>query len=233
MYSSKIKPEEWYPSYIHTYLERDVRQLINIGSISRFQKFIRLIAGRIGQLINFNSIAAETGVSYHTIQSWLSVLEASYVVCMVNPFYENYRKRIVKTSKLYFYDTGLACSLLGIDNKKNLTNHFLKGSLFENLVLTELMKAKFNFNKRYEIYFWRESNGNEIDFILEKSGKRIAIEIKLSKTFNTQFLKSLNFWKDLSKQNKSLNLIYGGNENFKRSNVNVYGWNSLDKVIPR
>lgn len=232
IYDKNLQPADWLESYITTYVERDVRKIINIGDLSVFQKFLILCAGRTGQLINFSSVANELAISYHTVQSWLSVLEASFIVFRLQPYFKNYNKRLVKSPKLYFYDTGLACSLLGIQTIEQLQSHYLKGELFESLIISEFYKHQFNIGRRPSIYFWRNNLGQEIDCILEDSLKVKALEIKSGMTIHKDFFKNLNYWNKLSGNMPEQSfLIYGGEENQKRSLGNVVSWNNLQVIF--
>lgn len=234
IYDKNLNPTDWLKSYITTYVERDVRQISNIGNLANFQKFIKLCAGRIGQLINFSSLANELAVSYHSVQSWLSILEASFIVFRLQPFYKNFNKRLVKMPKLYFYDTGLACSLLGIQTIEQLQLHYLKGELFENLIISELYKYQLNIGKQPSFYFWRNNQGKEIDCIFEEGIKEKAIEIKSAITVHQDFLKNLNYWNKLSgNEPEDSFLIYGGTNNQKRNTGNVISWNNIQLVFEK
>ena len=182
----------YYPAYVRTYLDRDVRELINVKDLLQFNTFLRLCAGRIGSLFNASELAAEVGVSPHTIMAWLSVLEASYVVTLLRPYSANTTKRLVKTPKLYFCDTGLACYLLGIESPEQLARDKMRGHLFENLIVMEALKWQFNRGKLASLYFYRDSNKNEIDLLMGESGKMNGIEIKSSMTYHTDFSKQLS-----------------------------------------
>lgn len=231
LYDKKIKPAQFYPSYIQSYTERDVRQLINISDLALFQKFMRLAAGRIGQLINYNSLGNELGVDHKTIKSWFSILEASFIVFFLPPHFKNFNKRLVKSPKLYFCDTGLACSLLGIKSAKEIKGHWAKGALFENLILADLMKNYYNKAERPPLYFWRDNTGNEVDCLIEESNKLKPVEIKSSTTINNSFFKGINYYNKLSKnKGKDSFLIYGGNKSYLRKEANVLSWQEIIKV---
>ncbi len=222
IYSMDIDPLDFYPAYISTYVERDVRAMIKIGDLNKFIKFIRLCAGRIGQLLNMAAIATETGVSIPTIDSWLSILEASYIVYRLEPNFNNYNKRIVKTPKIYFYDTGLACNLLGITSPDQIETHFLRGALFENLVINQFVKDGLNAGRRPDLSFWRDSAGLEVDLIHTKGMDQFGYEIKSGLTFNPDFFKGLKKWSILSSTPPDrLNVIYAGDEWLKTSSGNV------------
>lgn len=231
IYDAKISPSDFYPSYIRTYVERDVRPIQNIPDLSLFQRFLKLCAGRIGQLINLSSLATDCGISVNTAKGWLSILEQSYIVFVLRPHFQNFSKRLVKMSKLYFYDTGLACSLLEIENTNMLVNHYLRGGLFENLVIMELLKNRFNEGKTSNIYFWRNNHGNEIDCIIQKANVLTAIEIKSGKTFHPQFLKGLDYWEKLSGNKNEMYLVYGGEIQRNIENKKLIPWQKAGDLI--
>ena len=232
LHDKKLMPSDIYPSYIQTYIERDLRKLINVKNLSQFQRFLRLCAGRIGQIVNFSNISTETGVDYKTIQNWLSILETSYIVYTLPAWYENFNKRITKSPKLYFYDTGIACYLLAINSTNDLDVHFAKGALFENMIMNEIRKSYHNHNISSRMYFWRENNGIEIDLILDKGNKFIPIEIKSGRTINQDFFKNLLAIKKLGKNKiENLFLIYGGEEDQERSDVSVRSWKNLPDIV--
>jgi predicted AAA+ superfamily ATPase len=233
LYDQDLNPVRWLDDYLISYIERDVRTIINVGDLIQFQRFVRLCAGRIGQLVNFSQIGNELGISYHTVQKWLSVLEASFIVFRLQPWYSNYNKRIIKTSKLYFYDTGLASNLLGIKSSDELNIHFMRGALFENLIISELAKAFYNTGQRPPLYFWRDNSGNEIDCLIEAGQKLIPVEIKSGSTVTGEWLKGIRFFQKLSGTVKPENsfLIYGGEENQIRTECNVVSWKDAVRNI--
>ena len=213
IYHDDLDPGIWLNDYIQTYLERDVRQISNITDLHRFQQFLKLCAGHIGQMVNFSSFGNALGISYHTVQNWLSVLEASYIVFRLYPFHKNFNKRLVKTPKLYFYDSGLASVLLGLKTKEQAQLHFARGALFENLVIAEMMKNRFNAGFRPDFYFWRDNSGNEVDLIIDEGPCQKAVEIKSSRVINTDFFKGLDYWRKLSGDSReNLFLVVGGTE---------------------
>ncbi|MBL6964859.1 MAG: ATP-binding protein [Bacteroidetes bacterium] len=230
IYDRKLNPSEWLGNYITTYVERDVRQVLNVGDLSNFQKFIGLCAGRIGQLINFSSIGNELSVSYHTVQNWLSILETSFITYRVYPYHKNFNKRLIKSPKLYFNDTGLVCALLRIVNPDQLNTHYLKGEIFENMIFSEIRKFQFNHSSKKELYFWRDNSGKEIDCIIEDSPQSKAIEIKSAITIHQDFFKNLRWWQEISKS-KNASLIYGGGDTYNRSGIRVLGWKDCTKVF--
>ena len=225
LYNSKINPLDFYPSYIQTYLERDVRSIKNVTSLNSFQKFIKMCAGRSGQLLNLSSLSIDCGVTHNTIKSWISILEASFIVHLLYPHYKNFNKRLVKMPKLYFTDAGLMSSLLEIKNKNQIQNHPLRGNIFETFIVSELLKLRFNKGLRANLYFWRDKVGHEIDCILDKGLNLTPIEIKSGKTITGEMFKNIEYWKKVSGKSKNdAYLIYGGSSNQKRSGVNVLSW---------
>ena len=231
IYDRGIPPELFYSDYIQTYVERDVRSIKNIGSLSSFSRFLSLCAGRIGQLLNIDSLASDVGIASNTAKEWLSILEASYIIYTLKPHHKNFNKRLVKRPKLYFYDTGLACNLLQINSVNELDMHFAKGNLFENFILTELLKKRFNNAKTSNLYFWRDHHGKEIDCIIEKANSLVPIEIKSSKTYQKEHFKHMNYWNKLSDNSKENSyLVYAGNESDHLAYGNLMSWKHLNKI---
>ena len=234
IYDKDIAPDEFYPSYIKTFVERDVRQLINVVNLSDFQKFMRLCAGRIGQALNITSLSDDCGISVATVKNWLSVLEASYIIFLLQPHFKNFSKRLIKSPKLYFYDAGLASWLLKINSSEQLSDHYLKGGLFETLIISELHKNSYNAGKDPNLYFWRDLRGLEVDCIIEDSQKLIPIEIKSGKTINSSFWENLHEWCDISETPYSESyIVYAGNESQNRSLGNIVSWKNIDDIISR
>jgi len=211
LYDRPVTPQAWFNAYTTAYLERDVRQITRVHDLEAFYRFLRLCAGRTGQLLNFSSLASECGITHNTAKSWISVLEASYIVFLLRPHHRNFKKRLVKMPKLYFYDVGLAAWLLGITCLDHVRSHPLRGSLFETFIIAELAKQKLNRGERPELYFWRDSNGNEVDVIAEERGRLRPIEIKPGKTIKTDSCKGLKKYLALSGELSATPvLIYGG-----------------------
>lgn len=198
IFNDHLDPTKAYRNYFQTYIERDLRQLINLKDLLQFQRFIKLCAGRIGQILNLEGLGNDVGISSNTVKQWISILEASFILMRLQPYYENFGKRIIKSPKLYFTDVGLASYLLGIENTSQLTRDPLRGHLVENLVILELIKARLNQGLDPQLYYFRDVQGHEVDVIFQSGNSLVPIEIKASKTFNTEFLKNLNFFKTLA-----------------------------------
>ena len=225
IYANKLNPFKAYSDYYATYIERDVRQIVNVKDISMFQKFMMLCAGRVGSVFNANQLANEVGVSVPTINSWLSVLEASFIVYMLPPWFDNISKRLVKSPKLYFYDVGLASFLLGIRKKQHLETHPMRGHLFENLLVTEVLKMFYNSGYQPNIYYYRDNHGNEVDLVIPDGHQLIPVEIKSSETFHYGFLKGLNYFKKLyPKRVEKSFVVYAGDweQEVESSNIVKY-----------
>jgi len=186
-----LKPERFFNGYVQTYVERDVRSLINIKDLSRFQQFLVLLAGRIGQVMNYSALANDVGVSSTVIKNWISVLKASFIVFELPPYFANIRKRVIKSSKIYFMDTGLAAFLLGIRTAEQAARDPLRGGLYENLIILEVLKFFYNQGTRPDIYFFRDSKGNEVDLLIRVQGRLLPVEIKSAATFSRAFLKGI------------------------------------------
>ena len=231
IYDKNLQPYDWYPHYIQTYIERDIRLIKNVSNLASFQKFIKLCVGRIGQVLNLSAIGNDCGITHNTAKSWISLLETSFIVFLLKPHHKNFNKRLVKMPKLYFYDTGLACSLLGIENKKQLVSHYLRGHLFESLIISEIIKARFNQGLEPHCYYWRDKTGHEIDCIIEKASSLIPIEIKAGKTIVSDYFDGLNYWTKLSAVKKqNTYVVYGGDETQKRSTANIVSWKNIPSI---
>ncbi len=226
--AKKMNPADWYSAYINTYIERDVRQLKNISNLSQFAKLLKLCAGRTGQILNLTSFSNDCGIDQKTVASWLSVLQSSYIIYLLKPYSGNFNKRLIRTPKLYFYDTGVACSLLGIDNAKQITTHAAKGALFENMIVSELLKQRFNAGQSDNLFYWRDKTGNEVDVLIDKAGKLTALELKAGETIANDYFKGLEYFSSLNKKLVQSQLIYGGKQEQKRSNgIVVKPWNKI------
>lgn len=225
-------PYRWYKNYIATYVERDVRQIINVSDLSVFQDFVALCAGRIGQLLNLTSLGDDAGITYNTVKSWISLLEASYIIFLLKPHHNNFRKRIIQSPKLYFYDTGLACSLLGIESAAQVATHHMRGALTECLVISELRKQFFNADRLPATYYWRDKTGHEVDCILEIGPRTIPIEIKSSRSVSSDFFEGIHYWNALAeKDSKDSYLVYTGDQEQTRSHGNVVSWKNVGSIL--
>ncbi len=221
-------PRLFYPAYVRTYLERDVRNLIQVKDIYQFQTFLRLCAGRVGSLFNASELSNEVGVTVNTIRSWLSILQASYIVFMLHPYYENSRKRLTKTPKLFFYDTGLVCYLLGIETAQQLSSDRMRGHLFENMVIADLVKRYCNMGKSPEFMFYRDSNGNEIDLLVPSGQRMEGYEIKSAATYNSSFEKGFrNLPEQLSQRLVRRAVVYNGTQERRNAEIEVLRYFSL------
>lgn len=231
LYDQEMQPADFFPFYYETYLQMDVRDIQHVRDLTLFSNFINLCAGRVGQLLDYTSLANDAGVSVNTARGWLSVLEASFVVLLLHPFYKNLGKRVIKSPKLYFVDVGLASFLLNIHDATQLNNHYLRGNLFENMILVELMKHRFNKAQLSNLYFFRDSNKNEVDCILEDIELK-AVEIKSALTFSNSFIDGLvSFSKVSGMQPKNGFVIYGGEDNFTFKGFQVISWKNAEKLF--
>lgn len=228
LYDRPLTPELWFPSYVATYLERDVRQLLAVRDLDLFQRFIKLCAARTGQLLNLSSLATDCGISHVTAREWLSVLEASYVVMRLPPYYRNFGKRLVKTPKLYFLDVGLAAWLLGIRDARGMNTHALRGALFETLVVSEFVKQRYNAAQPADLYFWRDNVGHEVDLLFEDGWGLQAIEIKSGATFVDEWLDAARKWQKFSDDSEHAPwIIYGGDAGYSREGLRLLAWKDL------
>jgi predicted AAA+ superfamily ATPase len=228
-----IDANKWYANYIRTYVERDVRLIKNITNLPVFERFLRLCAGRVGQLLNMNSLGIEVGVDAKTIQAWIGILEASFIAFRLQPYHQSFNKRIVKMPKLYFYDTGLVAALLGIEQEKQLDVNVYRGALFENLIVLELMKARFNKANLKPLFFWRDSNGHEIDLLFERENELIPVEIKSGQTITNAYFKGIEYWQKLTQAaptNRGF-VVYAGSSIQHRSNpISVLPYHQMEQL---
>jgi uncharacterized protein len=226
--TKRIQPGEWYTAYAKTYIERDVRQIKNIGNLALFTKFLSLCAGRAAQVVNVNAIANDCGIDNKTVNSWLGILESSFIIYFLKPFYKNYNKQVTKSSKLYFYDTGLLCHLLHISGADELQNNMHKGAVFENLIVAEKVKQVENFGLARQLFFWRDKTGNEIDLLADDHKNIIIAEIKAAETITPAFWKTLLFFEKLHGSPLKKEVYYGGDESQNRSgSLTIKGWSSI------
>lgn len=231
LYDRDLTPSAWFGAYVTAYVERDVRQILKVQDLDAFQRFVRLCAGRSGQILNLSSLAADCGITHNTAKAWISVLEASYILFQLRPHHANFNKRLIKSPKIYFYDTGLLCWMLGIREPDQLTMHPLRGGIFETFVVSELVKTRFNKGERAGIHFWRDSNGNEVDVIADVGTKLMPIEIKSGQTLNRDFFIGLERWQTLAgDQITDPTLVYGGAELQTRKGIRVFGWETVGRV---
>lgn len=225
LYDRNLLPGDWFAGYVTTYVERDVRQLINVRDLSTFQRFLRMCAARSGQLLNLSSLAADCGITHNTAAAWISVLEASYIIHLLRPHYRNFNKRLVKSPKLYFCDVGLAAWLLGIHKPEEMAFHAQRGNLFETLIVSELLKQCWHDGRPSNLYFWRDSKGLEIDLVLEQGEQLLPIEIKSGATIAADFTDNLKKWAHLSGNPQQQSwLIYGGEQRFTSGTTEIIPW---------
>jgi uncharacterized protein len=233
LYADRLDPRDLYANYVRTYIDRDIRLLKNVHDLSTFHTFLKLCANRVGQLLNLSSLADECGITHNTAKAWISLLESSYIIFLLRPHHNNLNKRLVKTPKIYFYDTGLASYLMGIATKGMLAQHPIKGNLFECFIIAEIIKSQLNTGVDPSIYFWQDKLGREIDCIVENGPVVIPIEIKSGKTVTDDYFKNILYWSNLSKYpaEKAL-IVYGGNTAQLRSTGHVLGWQEFLLSLP-
>lgn len=228
LYDDKdIDVARYYSNYIQTYIERDVRTLRNIVNLNDFRRFLTLCAARTGQLLNISSLASDAGINVETAKSWLSVLEASFILFLLRPHHKNLGKRVVKMPKIYFYDTGLLCSLLDIESPKQVDSHYLRGGIFESFVIVELLKKRYNRGLKSNLYFWRDKHGHEVDVLMDYADLIKAIEIKSGATITEDYFRGVKYYNNLSDAETDMYIIYGGDKKQKREEVKVLGWKWL------
>ncbi len=223
-----LEPGEWLANYYQTYIERDVRSVINVGDLETFGRFIRFCAGRSGQLLNYSALAADCGISNMTAKRWISVLRASFIIELVRPHYGNFNKRLIKSPKLYFLDTGLLSFLLGIKSAEELRFNALRGAIFESFVFSEIYKAFQNYGQIPEIWFWHDVKRHEVDFLLDRGSKALPIEVKSGETLTPDSFKGLKYYHGLAadKSGRPV-LIYGGDDTYLRKGIQVLSWRNL------
>ena len=231
IYDHHQRPEQAYSNYYQTYVERDVRLLINLKNTTLFEKFIKLLAGRIGQLFDYSSLANDVGVDAKTIKNWLSILEASYIIFKLAPYYENFGKRVVKSPKYYFVDVGLLVFLLGIEKPEQISRDPLVGNIFENLIVIECLKSRLNRGKMSNLYFYRDSNGFEVDLVLQKGRELIGIEIKSNSTYSVKQFKSLDKLKKITDKMSYSWLVYNGKSMSFSDHKKAIPFNQIDKIF--
>lgn len=232
LFDRDIASKVFYSNYLQTYIEKDLRQLIDVRDLRQFRNFISLCAARAGQLLNLNALANECGISQPTAKAWLSVLESSYIVFLLQPYHVNFNKRIVKTPKLYFYDTGLLCHLLKITRADTIHLHPSKGNIFENMIVAEAEKQNHHKYLHADFWFWRDASGHEVDLLIEHDDVIKIAEIKATSTIKSDFFKGLNYFEKLDSKNiSSKNLIYNGSQSQKRSSGNMLSWKDVAMIF--
>lgn len=232
IFDRKIDPADYYRNYIETYIERDVRQLVNVRDLRLFRLFLKYCAGHAGQMLNLQKIANEVGISQPTAQAWLSVLETSYITFSLPPFYQNFNKRLVKTPKLYFYDTGLVCYLLEMNRPADLDSYYQRGAIFENLMIAELHKEQMHNYQKQQLYFWRDNNQLEVDVLYEHLNNLYIAEIKSSETIHSSYFKNMQKFSKISEgKNAMLSLIYGGEESYHHLDTHIIAWKDAGKYL--
>jgi predicted AAA+ superfamily ATPase len=225
---NEVEREEWFSAYLQTYVERDVRLIKNITDLRTFRSFLNLCAGRVGQILNLLSLATECGISHNTAKAWIGVLESSFLIFLVQPFYKNFNKRTVKAPKLYFYDSGLLTHLLGIHSQEQLNQHYARGSIFESFVLSEILKKQSATQASRFLYYWRDSLGQEVDGLIEKNGKISPLEIKMTQTVRQDAFAGLKYWQNLAAEDSGpAFLIHAGPDSYERNDVKVLSWRDL------
>lgn len=233
VYSRNTPPDKLYKNYIKTYIERDVRQLTNVGDLTIFQTFIKLCAARVGQLVNLTALSNDANVSDATVKRWLGILEASYIVFILRPYHENFGKRLVKAPKIYFYDSGLLCSLLQI-NQEDLASHPNKGNIFESFIISDILKHYHNNGTDPRVYFWRDKTEHEVDCIIEDRQKLIPVEIKSGRTFNQRFLDGINYWDALEHQKSTKGyVVFAGASQQTRTHPALLSWQLIDELFKK
>ena len=233
IYHRQVSPMHWLSDYIMTYIERDVRQLINVHDIGTFRRFLQMCAMRTGQLLNLSSLANDCGITHNTAKAWISVLEASYILHLLPPHFKNFNKRLIKAPKLFFYDSGLACILMGIQNSEQLKLHPQRGALFETWVVSELIKQRFNHGLLSNLYFWRDSQGHEVDVIAELGNELLPIEIKSGQTITEDYFNGLKYWQQLNGEKPLPWLVYAGDLTQSRKQVEIIGWEHIEQLCGR
>lgn len=228
LYDRPVTAQDWFANYVATYVERDVRQLIAVRDLGQFQTFVKMCAARTGQLLNLASLGADCGISAVTARQWLSLLEASYIVTLLRPHHRNFGKRLVKTPKLYFLDAGLAAWLLGIRSAEALEIHAARGALFETWVIGELYKQRLNAGLPLDLYFWRDSTGNEVDVLIETADGLRPIEIKSGSTVASDWMDGLKKWQKLAQSEAQPPcIVYGGQDSHEREGIRITGWQDI------
>jgi hypothetical protein len=224
IFDKHLDPQDWLRNYYQAYIEKDVRDILNVGDLETFGRFLRLCAGRSSQLLNLSSLASDAGISHTTARRWLSVLEASFLVFLLRPHHRNLNKRLVKSPKLCLLDSGLLCYLLRIRSPDDLRIHAARGAVFESWVVSEAVKNYVHRGLEPDVYFWRDSSGHEIDLLVERGKELVPVEAKSGETFASDFLDTLRFWRKLTRKHQPAALVYGGDTSYLREGVVVMSW---------
>ena len=234
LYDREVTPESWYAGYVTSYVERDLRQLITVRDLATFQRFVRMCAARTGQLVNLSSLANDCGITHNTAKSWLSILEASYIIFLLRPHHRNFNKRLIKAAKLYFYDPGLAAWLLGIKGPDQLAVHPQRGALFETWVIGELLKGRFNRGLTSNLFYWRDAAGTEVDVLVEDGPALVPIEVKAGRTIVGDYFTSLDRWMQYAGGSAPrAYVVYGGEQPGARGNTEILPWRSMAEFADR
>lgn len=231
LYTREISPFDYYKQYLSTYIERDVRLIKNVQDLSQSQKFMQLLAGRVGQVLNISSLANDVGISPNTALQWVSILEASYIAYRLPPYFGNAGKRLIKSPKIYFYDTGVLCALLNISSENELTTHYNIGSIFENMIISEFMKELAETGASAKLYFYRDNHGNEMDLVVDTGTELLPIEIKSSSTFTKNFFSNFNYWQRNVKKDASGYVVYGGTTTQDIKEHKLVSWKNLEVIF--
>jgi hypothetical protein len=232
LYDREVSPYDWYTNYIASYVERDVRSIINVKDLGQFQTFVKMCASRLGQLLNLSALALDCGLTHNTAKAWLSVLETSGIVYLLKPYHKNFGKRLVKSPKLYFIDTGLAARLLSIRTSEELFIHPNRGNLFESFIVAEMLKTRYNQGHDPDIYFWRDSLGTEVDVVYEEGQKVRAIEIKSGKSFSAELASGLEAWRRYSSADVGdCSLVYAGVRKLEWKGLSIMPWDSVGGLV--
>jgi predicted AAA+ superfamily ATPase len=234
LFDREVSPYDWYTNYIASYVERDVRSIVNVKDLGQFQTFVKMCASRVGQILNLSALALDCGITHNTAKAWLSVLQTSGIIYLLRPFHENFGKRLVKSPKLYFLDSGLVCRLLGIKSAEELFVHPHRGNIFESFVVSEILKTRYNQGMDPDIYFWRDNVGNEVDIVFQEGEHLKALEIKSGKTFSPDMVAGLETWmRHSGARSEDCALIYSGDRPLQWKGLPIVPWTSVDTVIPK
>ena len=230
LFDREVTPYDWYTNYIASYVERDVRSIVNVKDLGQFQIFVKMCASRVGQVLNLSALALDCGITHNTAKAWLSVLQTSGIIYLLQPFYENFGKRLVKSPKLYFLDSGLVCRLLGIRTSEDLFVHPHRGNIFDSFVVSEILKSRYNQGLDPDIYFWRDSVGNEVDVVFHEGQRLKALEIKSGKTFSPELASGLQRWMLYSgARPEDCALIYSGDRPLQWKGLAIVPWTDISK----